>query len=255
MRRWWDLLTVLTERMLRARYRGSILGILWSLMNPLLMTAVYTAVFGYAFRQYYAGSMLHYALVVFIGLTVIQFFSGSTSQALSSVVVNSGLLNKIRVPMEIFPASTVASHAVQLGIGVLPLLIVVTLFSTHDALRAVLLPLPLLGLVLLSVGVGFLVSTIYVYFRDIPHIYELITFFAWVTLPVFYPAAIVPTHVRDFLVFNPLFPMVQSLRDLAFGTGWPDFQEIALSLGIGVLSLGVGLLVFNWRRREFMDLI
>ena len=106
MRRWWDLLTVLTERMLRARYRGSILGILWSLMNPLLMTAVYTAVFGYAFRQYYAGSMLHYALVVFIGLTVIQFFSGSTSQALSSIVVNSGLLNKIRVPMEVFPAST-----------------------------------------------------------------------------------------------------------------------------------------------------
>jgi len=250
-----DLLVVLTERMLRARYRGSILGIVWSLMNPLLMTGVYTAVFGYAFRQYYAGSVLHYALVVFIGLTVIQFFSGSTSQALSSIVVNSGLLNKIRVPFEVFPASTVASHAVQLGIGVLPLLIVVTLFSTHDVFRALLLPLPLAGLILFSAGVAYLMSTIYVYFRDIPHIYELITFFAWVTLPIFYPAAIVPEHVRRFLVFNPLFPTVQSLRDLALGSGWPDLPSIAASLAIGALGLGLGLTIFTWRRREFMDLI
>jgi ABC-2 type transport system permease protein/lipopolysaccharide transport system permease protein len=255
MKRWWDLLVVLTERILKARYRGSVLGIFWSLMNPLLMTGVYTAIFGYAFRQYYAGSVLHYALVVFIGLTVIQFFGGSTSQALSSIVVNSGLLNKIRVPFEIFPASTVASHAVQLGIGVLPLLIGVTLFATHDVVRALLLPLPLVGLVLLSAGVSYLMSTIYVYFRDIPHIYELITFFAWVTLPVFYPAAIVPLRVRHLLSLNPLFPTVQSLRDLALGNGPLDLLAIAASLGIGALGLAGGLLVFTWRRREFMDLI
>jgi len=246
---------VLTERILKARYRGSVLGIFWSLMNPLLMTGVYTAVFGYAFRRYYAGSVLHYALVVFIGLAVIQFFAGSTSQALSSVVSNSGLLNKIRVPLEIFPASTVASHAVQLGIGVLPLLLGVTLLSTHDPLRALLLPLPLAGLVLLSAGVAYLMSTIYVYFRDIPHIYELITFLAWVTLPIFYPAAIVPERVRHLLALNPLFPTVQSLRDLALGSGSLDLASIASSLGIGVAGLAAGLAVFAWRRREFMDLI
>jgi ABC-type polysaccharide/polyol phosphate export permease len=159
------------------------------------------------------------------------------------------------VPFEVFPASTVASHAVQLGIGVLPLLIVVTLFSTHDVFRALLLPLPLAGLILFSAGVAYLMSTIYVYFRDIPHIYELITFFAWVTLPIFYPAAIVPEHVRRFLVFNPLFPTVQSLRDLALGSGWPDLPSIAASLAIGALGLGLGLTIFTWRRREFMDLI
>jgi ABC-2 type transport system permease protein/lipopolysaccharide transport system permease protein len=255
MRRWWDLLVVLTERMLKARYRGSVLGVLWSLMNPLLMTAVYTAVFGYAFRQYYAGSVLRYALVVFIGLTVIQFFAASTSQALTSVVTNSGLLNKIRVPVEIFPASTVASHTVQLVVGVLPLLVVVTLVSTHDVLRALLLPIPLIALVAFSAGVAYLMSTIYVYFRDIPHIYELITFFAWVTLPIFYPAAIVPERVRGVLVLNPLFPIVQSLRDLALGTGWPDFLSLAASLGIGIVGLAAGLVIFQWRRREFMDLI
>jgi ABC-2 type transport system permease protein/lipopolysaccharide transport system permease protein len=255
MKRWWDLLRVLTERMLKARYRGSILGIYWSLLNPVLMTTVYTAVFGYAYRSYYGGSILRYALTVFVGLAIIQFFGGSTTQALPSVVVNSGLLNKIRLPMEIFPTSTVAAHAVQLSVGVLPILIVMTLFETHDVLRVLLLPFPLIGLILLSAGVSYLMSTIYVYFRDIPHIYELITFLAWVTLPVFYPIAIVPERVRHILYFNPLFPTVESLKDLALGSGWPDFILIAASLATGLAALALGLLVFQWRRREFMDLI
>ena len=141
----------------------------------------------------------------------------------------------------------------QLGIGVLPLLVVVTLFSTHDALRALLLPFPLAGFVLLSAGVAYLMSAIYVYFRDIPHIYELVTFLAWVTLPIFYPAAIVPERVRQFLVFNPLFPTVQSLRDLAWAAAGPTCPSIAASLAIGTSASGLGLLIFRWRRREFMD--
>jgi ABC-type polysaccharide/polyol phosphate export permease len=255
VKRWWDLLRVLTERMLKARYRGSILGIYWSLLNPVLMTSVYTAVFGYAYRSYYGGSVVRYALTVFVGLAIIQFFAGSTTQALPSVVVNTGLLNKIRLPMEIFPTSTVAAHAVQLTVGVLPLLIIMSLIETHDLLRVLLLPFPLIGLVLLSAGVAYCISTIYVYFRDIPHIYELITFLAWVTLPVFYPIQIVPERVRHILYFNPLFPTVESLNDLSLGKGTPDLLLIAASLATGFVALALGLLIFQWRRREFMDLI
>ncbi len=249
------MLAVLTERTLKARYRGSILGVYWSLLNPLLMTIVYTSVFGSAFAKYYDNSIVRYALSVFIGLAVIQFFAGATTQALPSVVVNSALLNKIKIPMEILPSSTVAAHSVQLAIGVFPLLVVMTLAVTHDPLRVLLLPFPLIGLVLLSGGVAYLVSTAYVYFRDIPHVYELVTFVAWVTVPVFYPAAIVPEHVRHLLYFNPLFPTITSLQDLAIGSGLPNFTAIAASLGTGIVAAALGLLVFEWRRPEFMDLI
>jgi ABC-2 type transport system permease protein/lipopolysaccharide transport system permease protein len=255
MGRFWDLLVVLADRTLKARYRGSLLGVYWSLLNPILMTVVYTAIFGAKFKDYYEGSLVHYALVVFIGLSVIGFFAASTGQALPSVVLNSGLVNKIRLPMALFPLSTVAAYSVQLAVGTLPIFAIVTVLVTHQWLRLLLLPFPLLGLVLLSVGVAFLVSTAYVFFRDIPHVYELVTFLAWVTSPVFYPVEIVQAQVRRLLYFNPLYPTFESLRQIVVGPQLPDPTLIAASLFNGIVACALGYLVFNGLRRQFMDLI
>lgn len=255
MRRFWDLLSVLTDRTLKARYRGSILGVYWSLLNPITMTAVYTAIFGFQFRKYYEGSLLHYALVVFVGLSVFIFFAQSTSQALPSVVINSGLANKIRLPAALFPLSTISAYSVQLAVGTLPIFAVMTLFETHQPLRLLLLPFPLIGLVLLAAGVSFLVSTAYVFFRDIPHIWELVTFLAWVASPVFYPAEIVSPKVLHILYFNPLFPTIESLRQIVVGSQFPEVSLVAGSLFNGMLSCAIGYLVFSGLRRQFMDLI
>jgi lipopolysaccharide transport system permease protein len=255
MQRFLDLLFVLTDRALKARYRGSILGIYWSLLNPLMMTAVYTAIFGYQFRTYYGNSILLYAIVVFIGLSVVNFFAQSTMQALPSVVVNSGLVNKIRLPMIVFPAATVAAYGVQLVLGTLPVLATLTVVITHQPLRILLLPFPLLGLVLLSAGVAFMVSTAYVFFRDIPHMYEVVTFLAWVTSAVFYPAVIVREDVRRLLYFNPLFPTIESVRQIVIEPQLPEAALIAASLFNGAVACALGYVVFNALRRQFMDLI
>lgn len=255
MRRFWDLLVVLTDRTLKARYRGSILGVYWSLLNPITMTVVYTAIFGFQFRKYYEGSQLHYALVVFVGLSVFIFFAQSTSQALQSVVVNSGLANKIRLPAALFPLSTISAYSVQLAIGTLPVFALITVLETHQPWRLLLLPFPLLGLVLLSAGVSFLVSTAYVFFRDIPHIWELVTFLAWVASPVFYPAEIVSPKILQLLHFNPIFPTIESLRQIIIGPQVPEASLVAASLFNGILACALGYFVFNGLRRQFMDLI
>jgi len=255
MRRSFDLLFVLTNRALKTRYRGSILGVYWSLLNPILMTVVYTAIFGYQFRSFYGNSLLLYAFVVFIGLSVVNFFTQSTIQALPSVVVNSALVNKIRLPMVAFPAATVAAYGVQLAVGTLPILAILTVVSTHQPLRILLLPLPLVGLILLSAGVAFLVSTAYVFFRDIPHLYEVVTFLAWVTSAVFYPAAIVREDVRRLLYLNPLFPTIESLRQIVIEPQLPEPALIAASLFNGVVACSFGYLIFNGLKRQFMDLI
>jgi len=255
MRRFWDLLTVLTDRTLKARYRGSFLGVYWSLLNPVTMTVVYTAIFGFQFRKYYDGSMLHYALVVFVGLSVFIFFAQSTSQALPSVVVNSGLANKIRLPAVLFPLSTISAYSVQLAIGTLPVFAVISVFETHQPWRLLLLPFPLIGLVLLAAGVSFLVSTAYVFFRDIPHIWELVTFLAWVASPVFYPAEIVSPKILHILYFNPLFPTIESLRQIIVGTQLPDVSLVGASLFNGIVACAIGYAVFGGLRRQFMDLI
>ena len=104
LQRYVELLHILVERNLKGRYRGSFLGVYWSLLSPLLMTGMYTAIFGVAFKSYFNGSIVSYMLAAFTGLIIINFFSSSTSQALSSVVGGGSLMNKILLPMSVFPS-------------------------------------------------------------------------------------------------------------------------------------------------------
>ncbi len=253
--RYWELLQVLVSRNLKVRYRGSFLGVYWSLLNPLIMTGLYTAIFGAAFASYYNDSILKYVLAAFTGLVVINFFSASTSQALSSVVGNGVLLNKIQLPISIFPVSMIAGNVFQFMVGTLPLLAIMTLINSKNLINVVALLFPFLALVFVCMGVGFLVSALYVFFRDLPYFYELMVFVIWVSSPIFYPAAIVPDQVKPFLALNPLSPIIESLRQIALSQTLPDFLLIGDALLRGVIMLVLGLVCFSWWRSRFMDLL
>ncbi|MBW4644536.1 MAG: ABC transporter permease [Goleter apudmare HA4340-LM2] len=252
---YWELLQVLIARNLKIRYRGSFLGVYWSLFNPLLMTGVYTAIFGTAFASYYGNSIANYVLAVFTGLVVINFFSASTTQALWSVVNNGALLNKISLPVSVFPISLVVANIFQFVVGVLPLLIVVTLINSRSFLNVLLLLCPLLGLVLVCTGISLLASALFVFFRDLPYFYELIVFMLWLSSPIFYPAAIVPTSVKSFLILNPLLPVIESIRQIALSGTTPNVYLITHSLLSGMIFFALGLSCFRWWRHSFMDLL
>ena len=252
---YWELLYVLVARNLKVRYRGSFLGVYWSLLNPLLMTGAYTAIFGTAFASYYGNSIFNYVLAVFTGLLVINFFSASTSQALWSVVNNGSLLNKIRLPVSVFPVSIIAANVFQLAVGVLPLLVLMTLVNSKSLVNVLALLLPLLALSLVCTGVGFLASALFVFFRDLPYFYELIVFVMWLSSPIFYPSAIVPATVKSILVLNPLLPVIESIRQIALSTALPDFSLIGQSLLSGVIILALGWSCFHSWRHLFMDLL
>ena len=118
-----ELLIVLIRRSLKRRYRGSFLGIYWSLLNPLGNDrTVYTAIFGAAFAKYYGNSTINYILAAFTGLVVVNFFSASTLMALRSVVENGGIVNKIRLPLAVFPIAAIGANVFQLLLGAFPLL-------------------------------------------------------------------------------------------------------------------------------------
>lgn len=255
VRHYWELLQVLIARNLKIRYRGSFLGVYWSLLNPLLMTGVYTAIFGTAFASYYGNSIANYVLAVFTGLVVINFFSAATTQALWSVVHNGALLNKISLPVSVFPLSLVSANIFQFAVGVLPLLILVTFINAHSFINILLLFLPLLGLVLVCTGISLLISALFVFFRDLPYFYELVVFMLWLSSPIFYPAAIVPVTVKPFLLLNPLLPVIESIRQIALSGTTPDAYLIAHSLLNGIIFLAIGLSCFRWWRHSFMDLL
>jgi ABC-type polysaccharide/polyol phosphate export permease len=254
-RRYLELLEVLTLRHLNTRFRGSRLGVLWSLLNPAIMTGVYTAIFSKALLHYYGGSMWQYALAVFTGLITINLFSGATAQALYSIVGNGGLLNKIRLPINIFPISYVGSYLLQFAIGTLPLLIVLTAVTSRSALNVVALVLPLAALSMLCVGAALVVSVLFVYFRDLPYFYELVVFMLWITSPVFYPAAIVPQAVRQVLAFNPIAQVIGSLRQIALSGATPDLPLAGAALLSGFVVLLAGAAVIRSTRYRLMEML
>lgn len=255
VQRYCELLHVLVSRNLKVRYRGSFLGVYWSLLNPLIMTGLYAAIFGKAFVSYYQNSILNYALAAFTGLVVINFFSASTSQALSSVVGNGSLLNKISLPVSIFPVSMIAANVFQFSIGVLPLLALITFINSKNLVNVLALLLPFMALVSVCTGVGFLVSALYVFFRDFPYFYELVVFVLWLSSPVFYPAAIVSPQVKSFLALNPLSPIIESIRQITLSGAQPNLDLIWGALLSGIIILSLGWTCFHLWRHQFMDLL
>jgi len=255
IRRYVDLLRIIAARTLQTRYRGSVLGVFWSLSNPLLMTAVYTLIFGAAFASYYDGSILRYVFATFVGLGVLQVFSGTTSQALTSIVANGALLNKVRLPYSIFPLSTVAANFFQFSVGTFPLLAIVTLIESRNPINLLALLIPVLGLVMVVTGFSLLTSSLYVYFRDAPFLYEMAVFVIWMTSPIFYPSALVPARVHPYLALNPIVSIVSSIRQIVLSRDWPDLHLMGASLLSGCACLLVGSLAFVFMKRDFMDML
>ncbi|NJL01986.1 MAG: ABC transporter permease [Spirulinaceae cyanobacterium RM2_2_10] len=255
IRRYWDLLYVLAARHLKVRYRGSFLGIYWSLLNPLIMTGLYTAIFGSVFASYYDNSVLNYVLAAFTGLVVLNFYAAATTQSVIMVVWSGALLNKIRLPVSVFPLSMVAANVFQFSVGVFPLLALVTLLISHNPLNVILLAFPILSLILVCLGVAFFVSALYVFFRDLHYFYEVVVFVLGLSTPIFYPAAIVPDNIKRILVFNPLYPILESLRQIVLSGEMPEFYLVAHALLNGLLIATIGWLFFRSWRSEFMDLL
>jgi ABC-2 type transport system permease protein/lipopolysaccharide transport system permease protein len=254
-RRYYELLSVLVERNLKGRYRGSLLGIFWSLLNPAIMTALYTAIFGTVFKSYFDNSSENYILAAFTGLVVINFFNAATNQALPSIVSNGSILNKIHLPVSIFPVSMVLANIFQFAVSVFPLLGIVTIWKSGGLLNVIALIFPFISLTLVCIGVSFLVSTLYVFFRDLPYFYEIICFVLWISSPIFYPVEIVPDSVRPFLFLNPLLPIIESIRQLSLSPHPPNVNLIAQSLLGGIIILSVGWSCFRAWRHLFMDLL
>lgn len=250
-----ELVRITAFRALKIRYRGTALGILWSFANPVLLTSVYTLIFGTAFSQYYGGSVSRYVLSAFVGLAVVTFFMNATSEALTAVVANGLLLNKISAPPVIFPVAAVVSNVFQHLVTTFPIVFVISIVMTRDPLRVVLVPVVLFAVVLLVAGFSLALSALYVFFRDLPHVWGIIGFILWMTSPLFYPVQFVPANVRPYYDLNPIGVSITALREVALQRGPLHFHEIAFALLAGILALALGATVFRATRREFMDLV
>jgi len=254
------LISILTQRELAARYRASVLGFFWSLLNPLMVLAVYAVVFTTVFQPRFAGGK-PYPLFLFAGLLPWMFFSGVILDAAITLVDNGPLLAKVMCPPELFPAVTVLSHLVH-HILALPVLVgamaAASYFGWHVfPWTMFLLPLALIPWILVAAGGAMAISALAVRLRDLRDLvghFLNILFFA---SPIIYSLDIqqMPGPLLKILRLNPMAVLVTVYRDVAFSGRLPTNQEWALAFLVGLISWVLGILIFSRLRDSLVEAV
>ncbi len=247
-RRFTPLLRELVVRDIKVRYRHSVLGLVWTVLNPLLMMVVITIVFSTLFKQNIANFPIYYLA----GSLIFSFNSESTTTALSSIYSNASLIKKVYIPKYLFPLANVLSGLVNLGFSLIAMLIVMLVTGAPFHATLLLLPIPIFYTFLFSAGLGILLSAITVFFRDIAHFYSVFIL-AWTYFtPIFYPVDILPDAAMKLMQLNPMYHLVTYMRSLVLYGVFPSLKENLLCLCLGLLMLALGLFVFYKKQDKFV---
>lgn len=247
-RRFTPLLRELVVRDIKVRYRHSALGLVWTVLNPLLMMVVITIVFSTLFKQ----NIPNFPIYYLSGSLIFAFNSESTTTALNSIISNASLIKKVYIPKYLFPLSNVLSGLVNLGFSLIAMFIVMLITDAPFHATLLLLPIPIFYTFLFSVGLGILLSAVTVFFRDIAHFYSVFIL-AWTYFtPIFYPVEILPDTVMKLMQINPMYHLVTYMRSIVLYGVFPSLKENLLCLCLGLLMLALGLFVFYKKQDKFV---
>lgn len=245
-----EMIFSLVRKDLRGRYKGSVLGFLWTFVNPLLQLAVYTIVFSTIMRQ----GIEKYYLFLFVALIPWIFFSSALTGGSSTVLDQKDMVKKIYFPREVLPVAYVTSCFFNmLFCFVIVFAVVICAGVPLRFNTLIFLPLILLVEYVLALGVAFFASAVTVYFRDLQHILGIVSM-AWMYFtPVIYSSDIVPEQYETLFRINPMTPVIEAYRSILYYGRIPDLQMLLTGLGEGVLGLVVGLVVFELLKRHFVE--
>ena len=256
LRDWFDeviayseLLSNLIARDLKTKYRGSYLGMFWSLLNPLLLMVVYTLVFSVIVRV----NIHPYAVFLLAGLVPWNAFAMSLTSATNSVVDNAGIVRKIYFPLQILPLSAVLANSVNFAISIGLLAVLTVIFQVSFAPSMLLLPLLILLQMLFTYGLGSILGAAQVYFRDVQYFLGILLT-AWFFLtPVVYSLDLVPHRLRLFLSINPMAWDITAFQDIWFYGRLPRWPYLLGFAAVSLLTLVVGILVCGRLSRRFAE--
>ena len=237
LKRFRHLLLLMVKRDFVTRYRRSVLGVFWSLLNPVLTMLVLTMVFSLLFRF----EIPNFPIYLLSGQIIFNFFSESTNRAMVSVINGAGIIRKVYIPKYIFPASCILSSLVNFAFSFAAFLFIFVVTRAPFHWTMLLIPIPILYLFVFSLGVGLLLSSMAVFFRDMTYIYGVgITLLMFLT-PIFYPASILPDRVYHLIHLNPLFHFVNYFRELALNGNFPGLWANIICAGFALAALSLGL--------------
>ncbi len=254
-----QLITQMMWREVAARYRGSIFGLAWSFLNPLLMLVVYTFVFSVVFKARWGTdpneSPTEFAVVLFSGMIVFNLFAEMLNRAPGLVVSNVNYVKKVVFPLEILPwvalGSALFHSLVSLGV----LLLVQLILNQSLSWTIVFLPVVFLPLVLASLGVSWVLASLGVYIRDIGQVTGVLTTILMFFSAVFYPLSALPEKYQRLLSFNPLVLIISESRQVLIYGLLPNWSALGVALLIGFVMAFLGFWWFQKTRNGFADVL
>lgn len=242
------LLGELVARDVKIKYRRSVLGVLWTLLNPLCMMLILSLVFSNIFKF----DVENYSLYILSGQVVFNFFSGATTDAMSSIISNGPLIKKVYVPKYLFVLSRIISSFINLLASFTALLLVMIATRAELHWKVVLVVIPLILLVVFSLGVGLVLAAITVKFRDVMHLYSVFTTALMYLTPVIYPMSILPNWLYKLVMLNPLTNMLMMFRDVMINNNIFDLKSLIIAIIETALMFLIGLYVFYKNQDEFI---
>ncbi|SIQ31943.1 ABC transporter permease [Aquipseudomonas alcaligenes] len=253
-----NLIRAMVKREVLGRYRGSVLGVLWSFFNPVFMLIVYTFVFSVVFRARWntdSDSKTEFALVLFSGLIVFNLFAEAINRAPGLVLSNVNYVKKVVFPLEVLPWISLGSALFHFTVSLSVWLIGYVLLFGAPHLTAFYLPLILLPLALLTLGLSWFLASLGVFLRDVTQLIGITTSVLMFLSPIFYPVSALPEQYRSLIFMNPLTVVIEQVRAVLFWGKTPELGILALYFVITAIIAWLGFAWFQKTRKGFADVL
>ena len=238
----------LVKRDFEHKYKRTVLGMAWSVLSPLLTLLVMKLVF----TQFFGRTTPHYTIYLFAGTIVLSYFKEATNNGMTSMISNASVLNKINVPKYLFLFSKNVSSLVNFGLT----LIIFFVFCIFDSITFhwgfLLLIFPVLCLIILNLGVGMILSAMYVFFRDTKYLYSVFLTLLTYVSAIFYNVSSFPEKVQDLFLLNPIYVYIKYFRMIVIDGVIPSLQYHGLCLGYALLAAVIGAVFYKRYNRRFV---
>ena len=251
------LMGQLISRDFKVKYKRSVLGVLWSILQPILMMTVMAIVFSQMFKFKVEG--INYLVYLMTGIVMFNYFSEATSGAMASVVSNFGLINKVYIPKYVFPIAKCLFCGINFVLTLIPWFGIILLsyvglgdYTCHLNVWYILIPYVFLCFFLFALGIGFILSCVSVFLRDMFYIYSIVlTIWNYMT-PVFYSIEILPIKLQSIFKLNPLYLYITGIRSIVLSGQRPSLTQLGFMALYGVVTLFIGLIIFRKKQDKFI---
>ncbi len=238
--RFWPVIQNMVVGELRVRYQRSILGFVWTLLNPLLMMVILSWVFSGL-----NSDIENYSLFLFAGMVPWTFFSTSLNESAGCIVANEGLIRKIYIPKLVFPIARVTIGLVTFVLSLAALFLLLWPLGARIHSSMLLLPLAIFLLALFSLGLGLIVATANTFFRDCGHLISVLLQAWYFATPILFPIGKFPESTQWRLRLNPAYYFIEFFHEVLYKGTWPEIKLVAATALIAVASLGIGYVIFK----------